>query len=266
MNAALVVPTLLLFMAKTPLLDKYDISCLKELACGGSSVSKEVETEFKKRLNIRVTKIYGMTETTGLLSYSRYFEKYGSLGELATNVYGKVVKPDGTICGPNENGELCFKTKRNTMGYYRNEKSTNDMIDEDGWLHTGDIGYFDNENSFFMIDRLKDLIKYNSFQVSPAEVEGILLMNPKIKEAAVVGVPDKKCGELTMTFVVKQPNVELTEKEVIDFVAGKTSRIKHLHGGARFVDELPKNPSGKILRRILRDKVIDQLTNKSNMG
>ncbi|XP_037944387.1 luciferin 4-monooxygenase-like [Teleopsis dalmanni] len=140
------------------------------------------------------------------------------------------------------------------IGYIGDTKATQGAI-KDGWLHTGDIGYYDDDFEFFIVDRIKELIKYKAFQVPPAEIEAILLTHPKIKDAAVIGKPDEEAGELPMAFVVKQANVQLTEKEVADFVAENTSSPKRLRGGVLFVDDIPKNPSGKILRRILRDMI-----------
>lgn len=122
-------------------------------------------------------------------------------------------------------------------------------------MHTGDVGYYDDDKQFFIVDRIKELIKWKGYQVPPAEIEGLLLTNRKIRDAAVIGIPDDFAGELPLAFVVKQPGVTLTEDEVIKFVENLTSHAKRLHGGVRFIDEIPKNPSGKILRRELRELV-----------
>lgn len=138
-------------------------------------------------------------------------------------------------------------------GYLANDKATRETIDKDGWLRTGDLGYFDDDSQFYIVDRLKELIKYRGFQVAPAELEALLLTHPKIKDCGVIGIPDEFSGELPMAFVVKQSDEILSEKEVKDFVAKHVNKSKWLHGGVKFIDEIPKNPSGKILRRELRD-------------
>jgi acyl-CoA synthetase (AMP-forming)/AMP-acid ligase II len=137
-------------------------------------------------------------------------------------------------------------------GYINDPKATAETIDAEGWLHSGDIGYYDEDNQFYIVDRLKELIKYKAFQVPPAEIEGLLLSHPKIKDCGVIGIPDEAAGELPFAYIVKQPEADLTAKEVIDFVAENSSSAKRLRGGVKFIDEIPKNPSGKLLRRELK--------------
>ncbi|EJY57325.1 AAEL017533-PA [Aedes aegypti] len=142
-------------------------------------------------------------------------------------------------------------------GYYKNEQATQETIDAEGWLHSGDTGYFDDEEDFFIVDRIKDLIKYKGFQVAPAEVEDVLLSHPKIRDAAVVGIPDENSGELPAAFVVLQDGVqELSATDVQRIVASKLSAQKHIRGGVYFVQEIPKTGSGKILRRELKDRIM----------
>lgn len=195
-----------------------------------------------------------MSETTlGVITQSKHETKPGSVGVLCPGVYCKVIDPDtGKILGKFQAGELCFKGQVIMKGYTGDKKSTEQTIDKEGWLHTGDVGYYDEDHYFFIVDRLKELIKYKAFQVAPAELEAILLSNEKVKDAAVIGLPDEVSGELPLAFVVKQDGVELTEKEVQEFVAAKVSHSKKLRGGVRFIDEIPKNLSGKILRRELK--------------
>ena len=195
-----------------------------------------------------------MSETTlGVITNSQHITKPGSVGVLCPGVYCKVIDPDtGKVLGKNQPGELCFKGKIIMKGYTGDKKATQHTIDEEGWLHTGDVGYFDDDFYFYIVDRLKELIKYKAFQVAPAELEAILLSNEKVKDAAVIGLPDEASGELPLAFVVKQDGVDVTEKEIQDFVASKVSHSKRLRGGVRFIDEIPKNLSGKILRRELK--------------
>ncbi|XP_058118404.1 uncharacterized protein LOC131288319 [Anopheles ziemanni] len=250
-----VVPPLMVFLAKHPLVDNYDLSSLNTLLCGAAPLSKETADLVKQRIGVKnILQGYGMSETTlAMVVQTADCNKPGSVGKLLFGTTAKVVDPEtGRILGPNQPGELCFKGTQIMKGYIGNEKATNETIDKDGWLHTGDIGYYDEDGEFFIIDRLKELIKYKGYQVPPAEIEAILLTNPKIKDAGVVGVPDEAAGELPLAFVVNQPNVTLTEAEVQQYVAERTSPAKRLHGGVRFVSEIPKNVSGKILRRELR--------------
>ncbi|XP_055700083.1 uncharacterized protein LOC129799857 [Phlebotomus papatasi] len=253
------VPPLMVFMAKHPLVDKYDLSSLKELYCGAAPLSKEVENAVMARIpNLKaIRQGFGLSETTlSVLSTREAKTKPGSVGIIAIGTSCKVIDPEtGKILGPNQPGELCFKGPQIMKGYVGNDAATRDTIDSEGWFHTGDVGYYDEDKFFFIVDRLKELIKYKAFQVPPAELEALLMSHPKIADAAVIGLPDEIAGELPLAFVVKQPNVEVTEQEIKDYIAGKVTNYKQLRGGVRFIDEIPKNLSGKILRRELRQLI-----------
>ncbi|XP_016981451.1 4-coumarate--CoA ligase 1 [Drosophila rhopaloa] len=252
---AFMVPPLMVFLAKHPIVDKYDLSSLMVLLCGAAPLSRETEDQIKERIGVPfIRQGYGLSESTlSVLVQNDEFCKPGSVGVLKVGIYAKVIDPDtGKLLGANERGELCFKGDGIMKGYIGDTKSTQTAI-KDGWLHTGDIGYYDDEFEFFIVDRIKELIKYKGFQVPPAEIEALLLTNDKIKDAAVIGKPDEAAGELPLAFVVKQANVQLTESDVIQFVNDNASPAKRLRGGVIFVDEIPKNPSGKILRRVLRE-------------
>ncbi|XP_037042998.1 luciferin 4-monooxygenase-like [Bradysia coprophila] len=255
---AFLVPPLMIFLSKNQLVGNYDLSSLRLITCGAAPLSKETEFEVRNRLNnpnLIVKQGYGLTELTGaaggVLS-SKGLTKPGSVGEVNTGVSAKVVDDNGKTLGPNQKGELCFKGSLMMLGYINDESATKATIDEEGWLHTGDIGYFDEDLQFYVVDRIKELIKWKGFQVPPAEIEALLVTHPMIKEAGVVGKPDEVAGELPLAFVVKA-NPNLKEEDVILFVRDRTSPAKRLHGGVIFVDEIPKNPSGKILRRKLRE-------------
>lgn len=221
---AFLVPPLLVFLAKSPMVDQYDLSSLMVIACGAATLSKELTEAVKTRLNIMaVVQGYGMSEMTlGVLAQSMGHEKAGSVGTLRAGVWGKIIDPDsGRTLGPHQPGELCFKGSIIMRGYRGNEAATKATIDPDGWLHTGDVGYYDEDHEWFIVDRLKELIKYKGFQVPPAEIEAILLTHEDIFDAAVIGVPDERAGELPFAFVVRKPNTKLSEKDVIEFVASE---------------------------------------------
>lgn len=204
-----------------------------------------------------------MTEATvSLIARRMEIYKAGSIGSLYPGVYCKVVDPDsGKICGVNESGELWFKGRVIMKGYLRNERETREIIDPEGWLHSGDIGYYDENRHFYIVDRLKELIKYKGFQVPPAQLEDILLGHPGVLDAAVIGIPDSAAGELPKAFVVKQTNgMEVTEKELMDLVASKVSEYKKLRGGVQFVASIPRNPNGKIMRSQLRKIATDRMS------
>ena len=217
------VPPLMVFLAKHPLVDNFDLSSLNCIICGAAPLSKELQQAVHKRLHIDVIRQgYGMSELTlsTLVQHGKYM-KPGSVGGATAGVYVKVIDTEtGKSLGPNKPGELCFKGSQIMKGYVGDKQSTSATIDKDGWLHTGDIGYYDDDKEFFIIDRLKELIKYKAFQVPPAEIEAILLTHPKVKDAAVIGIPDDSAGELPLGFIVKQPNVELTKEEILKYVSG----------------------------------------------
>jgi len=255
-TVAFLVPPLMVFLAKHPVVDKFDISSLRQIFYGAAPLSKETEQAVKDRLKnpqLGIKQGYGMTELTIVITNQVNIIKQGSIGELNAGAFGKVIDENGKALGPNQQGELCFKGKRwLMMGYINDKAATDAMIDKDGWLHTGDIGYFDEDLQFYIVDRIKELIKWKAFQVPPAEIEALLLTNKHIRDCGVIGIPDESAGELAVAFVVRDDS-GITEADVIKFVADKSSPAKRLHGGVIFVDEIPKNPSGKILRRVLRE-------------
>lgn len=252
-NLLVVVPPIMVFLSKSPLVDEFDLSSVKEIGCGAAHLSADVEEQVLKRFNgnVRIRQGYGMSEMTFASLAPALINKPGSVGQPVKGIYAKIVDEQGKSLGANKVGELCFKGNRTMKGYKDNQKATADMIDKNGWLHSGDLAYYDEDLQFYIVDRLKELIKYKAFQVAPAELEGLLLSNPKIKDCGVIGIPDENAGELPFAFVVKQ--LEISEEEVKNFVKENASNAKWLRGGVKFINEIPKNPSGKILRRELRE-------------
>lgn len=254
-NMLLMVPPLMVFLAKHQLVDSFDLDSVRTIICGAAPLAADVQKAVEKRLGIPALTIrqgYGMSELSLSTLLQKRFLTAGSVGDLNEGSVVKVIDENGKSLGPNSRGELCFKGNQRMIGYIGDDKATTDTIDSDGWLHTGDVGYYDENKQFFIVDRIKELIKWKGFQVPPAEIEGILLTHPKIKDAAVIGIPDEMAGELPLAFVVKADD-SLTEDEVINFVAKTASPAKKLHGGVKFIEEIPKNLSGKILRRELRE-------------
>ncbi|XP_053671483.1 uncharacterized protein LOC128721693 [Anopheles nili] len=252
-TVASLAPPLMVFLAKHPLVEKYDLSSLVVLGCGAAPLSKELELAVLRRLpSVQMILVgYGLSETS-LGVMTRASDLHGSVGKVNKLSWVKVVDVEtGRTLGPGQTGEICVKGPLIMKGYLGNERATREMISRDGWLRTGDTGYFDEDANFYIVDRLKDLIKYKGFQVPPAELEAVLLEHPAIKDCAVVGRPDQAAGQLPAAFVVLQPGASLTESEVQQYVAERLSKQKHLRGGVRFLHEIPKTPSGKILRREL---------------
>ena len=251
---AYLVPPIILALGKHPLVDKYDLSSLDIVVSGAAPLDADLQQAVRERIGCRVQQGYGLTETSPVTNMipDDWEPKAGSVGTLAPNTEAKVVDIEsGKELDVNERGELWYRGPQIMKGYLNNTEATNITIDSDGFLHTGDIGYVDDDGYFYVVDRLKELIKYKGFQVPPAELEAVLLSHPKIADAAVIGVPDQEAGELPKAFVV--PNGDLTEDEVIDFVAEKVAPHKKIRI-VEITEEIPKSPSGKILRRVLVEK------------
>uniref|UniRef100_UPI00006E1D56 Luciferin 4-monooxygenase n=1 Tax=Nipponoluciola cruciata TaxID=7051 RepID=UPI00006E1D56 len=255
-TSVILVPTLFAILNKSELLNKYDLSNLVEIASGGAPLSKEVGEAVARRFNLPgVRQGYGLTETTSAIIITpEGDDKPGASGKVVPLFKAKVIDLDTKkSLGPNRRGEVCVKGPMLMKGYVNNPEATKELIDEEGWLHTGDIGYYDEEKHFFIVDRLKSLIKYKGYQVPPAELESVLLQHPSIFDAGVAGVPDPVAGELPGAVVVLESGKNMTEKEVMDYVASQVSNAKRLRGGVRFVDEVPKGLTGKIDGRAIRE-------------
>eukprot|EP00118_Oscarella_pearsei_P021137 m.235533 g.235533 ORF g.235533 m.235533 type:complete len:578 (+) comp40127_c3_seq4:96-1829(+) len=256
-TTAPIVPPLALFLAKHPDVDNYDLSNILDLMSGAAPLSGDITTTICNRLGTKcVRQAYGLTETSPVTHVNfRDNVRPGSVGYCLNNTECKIINPETKVSlGPNEEGEVCIRGPQVMLGYLKNPKATAEMIDGEGWLHSGDLGYYDEDHFFFITDRLKELIKVKGFQVPPAELEALLLTNPDITDAAVIGVPDERVGEVPKAFVVRRSGSSLNEMDVHDFVNKSVAPVKQLAGGIKFVESVPKSPSGKILRRLLRGK------------
>src|SRR2546429_488301 len=250
-----IVPPIVLKLAKDPSVDKYDLSSLKMIFSGAAPLGPELSRECLQRIGCGIRQGYGMTETSPVTHSSPADPakmKLGSIGPPAPNTECKLVDPaTGAELGPNHEGEVCVRGPQNMKGYLNNPEATARTIDKDGWLHTGDIGYADEDGHFYIVDRVKELIKYKGFQVAPAELEAILLTHPAVADAAVIPCADDEAGEVPKAFVVLKG--EATEDGIIDFISERVAPHKKVRM-VEFVSEIPKSLSGKILRRILIEK------------
>ncbi|XP_046402315.1 luciferin 4-monooxygenase-like [Ischnura elegans] len=265
------VPPLAVFLSKDPRVEKYDLSSVEEVVCGAAPLSKDTENKVVEIINRHRSRVgappcifrqgYGLTEVTlGVAITPLEGKKLGSVGVLLPGFQCKVADLDtGKALGPNKAGELCFRGAMLMKGYKGNSDATVSIIDEDGWLHSGDIGYYDDDKHLFVVDRIKELIKYKAFQVAPAELEALLLKHPGIKDAAVIGIPDEVAGEVPRAYVVKEKGSKLSQGDIISYIGKHVSSHKQLRGGVQFVDSIPKTASGKILRREFRTKVLSKL-------
>lgn len=256
------VPPIVLAIAKSPLIDNYDVSSIRTIMCGAAPMGKELEDTCGTKLpNAKLGQGYGMTEAGPVLSMCLAFAKEpfeiksGACGTVVRNAELKIVDPEtGSSLPRNQAGEICIRGSQIMKGYLNDPEATKRTIDKEGWLHTGDIGYVDDDDEIFIVDRLKELIKYKGFQVAPAELEAILITHPNIADAAVVPMKDELAGEVPVAFVVKVNGAEITEEEIKQFVAKQVvfyKRIKRVI----FLDSIPKAPSGKILRKDLRARL-----------
>lgn len=263
-NRLFVVPPLVVFLSKSDMVEEYNLSSIKEIISAAAPLKASTEREIKERLHLNlIRQAYGLTETTFVIVYSDKNEnkwKPGSSGKVTPYMKAAIRDPEtGKFLGPNESGEICVKGEMVMKGYYNNPDATKKTFTEDGWFLTGDIGYYDDERNFYITDRIKELIKFNGFQVPPAELEAVLLSHQEIQDCGVVGLADERSGELPVAFVVKKLRSSLTEKDVQDFIRSRLSQQKWLRGGVLFVNEIPKTASGKILRRKLKELAQEML-------
>lgn len=250
-----IVPPIVLQLTKNPVVDNYDLSSLKIIFSGAAPLGEELSRACIQRIGCSIRQGYGMTETSPVTHSSPADPakmKHGSVGPPAPNTECKLVDPaTGEELGANQEGELCVRGPQIMKGYLNNAEATARTIDSDNWLHTGDIGYADEEGHFYIVDRVKELIKYKGFQVAPAELEAILLTHPAIADAAVIPCRDDEAGEVPKAFVVLKG--EAGAEAIMDFVAERVAPHKKIRL-LEFIDQIPKSLSGKILRRVLIDK------------
>jgi 4-coumarate--CoA ligase len=215
----------------------------------------ELAEEAATRLGCEVAQGYGMTELSPVSHATPAGQfKPGTIGILTPSTMGQIVDPEsGKGLGIGEDGEIWVKGPQVMTGYLNNAEATAATIDEDGWLHTGDVGHVDDDGHFTIVDRLKELIKFKGFQVPPAELEALLVTHPAIADAAVIGVPDDEAGELPKAFIALKEGESTSAEEIQRFVADKVASYKQVRI-VQFVDSIPKSASGKILRRLLRDQ------------
>jgi len=249
------VPPIVLALAKHPLVDNYDLSSLKQVFSGAAPLGAELAQEASDRIACEVVQGYGMTEMSPVSHVTRMGGfKPGTCGVTVANTECRIVDiengDDQDVGGV---GELWVRGPQVMKGYLNNPEATAITIDEDGWLHTGDVGFIDEDGHLTIVDRVKELIKFKGFQVAPAELEALLLTHPAVADAAVIGVPDDEAGERPRAFIVVKPGQDVSPADITAFTAEHVATYKVVHDVV-FTEEIPKSASGKILRRMLRDK------------
>jgi len=255
-NILPVVPPIVLGLARNPMVDRFNLSKLETMHCGAAPLSVEVANAACERLGVRISYGYGMTELSPLshLTYSgSNEEKPGSAGHCLPNTLCKIIDVESKQeLEPGAEGEVCVRGPQVMKGYLNQPEATAELIDSEGWLHTGDVGYADEDGALFIVDRLKELIKYKGRQVAPAELEAVLLAHPAIADAAVIPSPDEFAGEVPIAFVVLKESVSAAE--IMEFVSERVAPYKKIRR-VEFVDHIPKSQAGKILRRLLAQRV-----------
>ncbi|KAL4943565.1 hypothetical protein BDV06DRAFT_234546 [Aspergillus oleicola] len=262
----ILVPPVVVALAKHPAVKagKYDLSSVEAIGSGAAPLGREVCEEVEAlwppgRINIKQG--WGMTETTcSIMGWDPNEKSFSaSVGELNANCEAKIMAEDGvTELERNQRGELWVRGQNVMKGYWRNPKATKETKTEDGWLKTGDIAFVDSEGRFHVVDRKKELIKVKGNQVAPAELEAILLEHPAVADAAVIGVPWND-DEAPRAYIVLKLGKTAVATDITTFMEGKVSRIKRITGGVVFQKSIPKNPSGKILRKALRDQAKQEM-------
>ena len=248
-----VVPTILTVILAHPDLDQYDLSSLKEVVCGAAPLPVEIAREFSERFGCRIREIYGQTEGTGIGSVNYRSDPYrpGSAGKAYPNHEIRIVDHQGRVLPPGERGEITIRGPAIMRGYLNRPEATAETV-RDGWLHSGDMGYLDEDGFLFVSDRIKDMIIRGGENIYPAEIEGIIHEFAGVAEAAVIGIPDAVYGEAVVAFIVPMPGKSLEAEAVIAHVKNNTAPFKAPEK-VIMVDSLPKSAVGKILKRELRE-------------
>jgi acyl-CoA synthetase (AMP-forming)/AMP-acid ligase II len=252
---AYVVPPIALALGKHPAVEGRDLSSLRTIMSGAAPLGGELAEQVASRVAATVVQGYGLTETSPVTHLIRPDgeNRPGSIGPPLPNTECRIVDPEsGEDVAAGERGELWIRGPQVMRGYLNNPAATEATVDADGWLHTGDVATVDEDGYFRIVDRLKELIKYKGFQVAPAELEALIATHPAVADVAVVGVPDEEAGELPKAYVVPGDG-ELDAEELIAFVAERVAPQKRIRL-VEVTDEIPKSPSGKILRRILIER------------
>ena len=251
------VPAVILFVMQQSEQESRDVSSVRQVIYGASPIAEDLLVNAQKTFKCDFVQVYGLTETTGCATHlpaadhAQERGKLRSCGKPNTGVEIKIVDENDREVPVGQVGEILIKAASNMKGYWNNPDATNGAV-KDGWFYSGDAGYADDEGYIFIHDRVKDMIVSGGENVYPAEVENALFSHPDIADVAVIGVPDEKWGEAVKACVVLRPDATLTQEDIITFARELVAGYK-LPKSVDFVEALPRNPSGKILRRELRE-------------
>ncbi|XP_061401865.1 luciferin 4-monooxygenase-like [Musca vetustissima] len=249
-TSTILAPVQLVELVGCPTFTTENVASLKFILFGGGYVSKQLVQQLQKILpQCAICIMYGLTETGGVTI--DICEKYNhSVGKLLPNVQLRIMDADGRNLGPNETGEILVHLPYNWAGYYGNPIETQRMYDSLGWYHTGDLGYMDDSGYLYIVDRKKDILKYNGLHYWPGEIENAIRELPDVVDCCVVGVFDERYGDVAGALVLKKSGSNLTSEKIVEHVRNRlVEPQKQLHNGVFFVDKLPQNNNGKILKR-----------------
>jgi acyl-CoA synthetase (AMP-forming)/AMP-acid ligase II len=252
------VPPVILALAKHPAVEGRDLSKLRAINSGAAPLGAELARRASERVGAPIVQGYGMTETSPVTHVTRVERpnKPGSIGQALPMTECRIVDPEsGEDVGSGERGELWMRGPQVMKGYLNNPEATASTIDAEGWIHTGDVAVVDADGYFTIVDRLKELIKYKGYQVAPAELEALLATSPAVGDCAVIGVPDEEAGELPKAYVVPTAD-DFDPEALMAWVAEQVAPQKRIRL-VEVTDEIPKSPSGKILRRRLAERERD---------
>ncbi|KAK2750188.1 hypothetical protein FQN57_004684 [Myotisia sp. PD_48] len=260
-----IVPPVVLQLAKHPIVDKYNLTSLRMLSCGAAPLTHELVNAVYARIGTGIKQGYGLSEcspTTHTLSWKDWNTHTGSVGKLLPSQEMKYMTPSEEGVEPKEVplgevGEIYIRGPNVFPGYLGNPRATAECLSEDGWFRTGDVGYQDKDGNLYITDRVKELIKYKGFQVAPAELEGLLTDHPDVDDVAVIGIQDDRLAtEVPRAYIVAKTNSRRTPEDaekIVQWLSSKVAPHKRLRGGVRFLDQIPKSASGKILRRVIKE-------------
>lgn len=263
------VPPIILGLAKHPMVDDYvqDFKNMKCIISAAAPLGLDIEQATKARLGCDIKQAWGMSELSpiGTLNADDAIQP-SSVGPLVSSTYGKIMDPQtGSSLPPNTPGELCIKGPQVMMGYLDDHDKTAECLSQGGWLRTGDVAYYDDDGYIYITDRIKELIKVRGYQVAPAELEALLLTHDCVMDVAVIPMPDEASGELPRAYLVlkegtvKDGKEEETKTAIYEWVKEQVAPYKRLDGGIMLTDAIPKSASGKILRRLLRDALKEEM-------
>ncbi|KAI9264247.1 hypothetical protein BDA99DRAFT_604667 [Phascolomyces articulosus] len=251
-------PPILIHLVNRPEVDKYDLSSLQRIGTGSAPIPPSVVTRCAEKYKAFVGQGYGMTETSPVISFQTLeTAKPDSIGRIIPCMLHKIIDSEGREVGLNEPGELCVRGPNVMLGYKGDPEATANAIDKDNWLHTGDIVTKDEDGNLYIVDRIKELIKYKGFQVAPVELESVLLKCPYVADAGVIGIDDESQGtEIPLAFVTLPDNLKnqgnALAPKIKAWVDERVANHKRLRGGVRVITEIPKSAAGKILRKDMK--------------